>query len=471
MVLGKVYLQNMLDKLQKFQVYLLPLICILMILSPINSLAAAGTVSSSVKLEINGQLISENEGATIIAGRSMVPLKTVTDSLGIPVLWFDSTRIIKVEDTSGPIFLKIGDSEANIDGHKVQLDVPPMLEGGQTLVPLRFIAEALRAEVEWFPEEKLIRVKRSNLNDITFESYKEQVRVIFELTDPEKYEAFRLHEPERLVIDIPDTQYNQKRKLLTVHHNLLTSIRVSQFQKEPSIVRVVLDLSGAEIDYQIHVLPLQQKLVIDLFTPGTEIEEYIAEPQPSTPAIKALQNKIIVIDPGHGGKNPGAIGITGLYESEVNYDIAQKLIKLLQAAGAYTIMTRKSDEDPGLYERAEIANENRADLFISIHADAHPKEVTHGSTVYGHYNATKDNWAFAWYVHEEIIKNTGLASKGLRAADFVVLRETKAPAILIETAYLSNREDEALLKDSEFRQKVAEGILNGVIRYYTTKDN
>jgi N-acetylmuramoyl-L-alanine amidase len=183
-----------------------------------------------------------------------------------------------------------------------------------------------------------------------------------------------------------------------------------------------------------------------------------------------LLNKLIVVDPGHGGKNPGAVGLTGVWESEVNYDIAIRLNELLLEAGAFTIMTRKGEQDPNLYERAKMANESRADIFVSIHSDAHPKPETRGTTVYAHPNANQTTWALGWYVHNEIVQATGLKSMGLRSANFVVVREPKMPSILVETAYVTNREDEALLKDPEFRQKIAQAIFNGILLYFDNKN-
>lgn len=459
-------------------IYFLVLACIIISFIPVyanehmdNLQGSFGDfIESDLRLEINGQMISDARGA-IISGRSMVPLKTVTEEFGISTSWFGSSKIIRIDDKNGPIFLKIGDSEAVIDGKQVQLDVPPTIEGGQTLVPLRFLAEALQAQIEWLPDQKLVRMRRSELKEVRFERYPDQLRVIFDLNTPESYKIFRITGPDRLVIDFPGTNYLERKSTTVVNHDLLRLIRVSLFQESPLITRVVLDLEDPNVEYKVHPLTAQGKLVIDI-TPRVETDPVsdseFGRPWNGIPLPlnQPLQNKIIIVDPGHGGRNPGAIGITGLYESEVNYDVAVRVNEMLRGAGAYTIMTRESNEDPGLYERAELSNDNRADLFVSIHADAHPKESTRGSTVYGHYNATEENWALAWYVHDEIIKLTGLESKGLRAADFVVLRETEASAILVEMAYLTNHEDESLLKDGEFRQKMAQGIFNGILRYF-----
>lgn len=459
-------------------IYFLALVCIILSFLPVyanentsNLQGAFGDfIKSELRIEINGQMISDARGA-IISGRSMVPLKTVTKELGISTSWFSSSKIIRIDDKNGPIFLKIGDSEAVIGGKPIQLDVPPTIEGGQTLVPLRFLAEALQAQIEWLPDQKLVRMHRSELKGVRFERYPEQLRVIFDLNTPESYKIFRLTGPDRLVVDFPGTSYLERKSSTVVNHDLLRFIRVSLFQENPLMTRAVLDLEDPNVEYKVYPLTAQEKLVIDII-PQVEsdliTDNEFGQPWNGVPLPlnHLLQNKIIVVDPGHGGRNPGAIGISGLYESEVNYDVAVRVNEMLRDAGAYTIMTRESNEDPSLLERTELSNDNRADLFISIHADAHPKESTRGSTVYGHYNATEENWALAWYVHDEIIKLTGLESKGLRAADFVVLRETKAPAILIEMAYLTNPEDESLLKNEEFRQKMAQGIFNGILRYF-----
>lgn len=438
------------------------ILCFTMIFSTIN--ATSSPESIPVQLEINGEKVADAGGAQIIEGRSMVPLKTVTNTFDISLEWFNNSKIIRIDDVSGPIFLKVGEPEVEIDGKSIHLDVPPMILDGQTLVPLRFIAEALQVEIEWYPDQKLIRMQRGRLENVEFERYADQLRVVFDLTTPDKFNVFRLEDPSRLVIDFPGVKYSNNKKSFSINNNFVKSARISQYKESPATVRMVLDLATDEIDYQIQPLNIQNKLVLDITRKTDDNDSQSTLPEVTKKEV--LKNEIIVLDPGHGGSNPGALGLTGTLESEINFDISKRLSKLLEEAGAYVITTRKSNQDVELNERAAISNKNSADLFISIHADSHPKPETKGSTIYAHNYASKNSWALAWYIHNSIIEFSGFESKGLKAADFVVLRETKAPAVLIETGYLTNKDDEYLLKKSNHRQKIAQGIFTGIISYY-----
>lgn len=458
------------------------------------NLSTGGLSKTAIRLEINGNMVANTGGGQLINGRSMVPLKPIVDALGLKMTWYDTSQTVRIEDITAVITLKVGDSKAQIDDQTISLEVPPMNLDGQVLVPLRFLGEALQAKVEWLPDQMLVKLHRSILEKITYERYPDRTRLIFNLTIPEEYKVFQLKSPDRLVIDFSGAWYPDKKTVHSVNTGLVSTLRLSQFQLDPHIARAVVDLVSPDIEYKVNVLSAQRKLVIDITpkaggtvaptTPGatsTTPESEPAKPVESRPTIKeqtpatiknppsALLNKLIVVDPGHGGKNPGAIGVTGIWESEVNYDIANRLNELLVEAGAFTIMTRKGNQDPNLYERAAMGNQNRADIFVSIHSDAHPKPETRGTTIYAHHNASKDAWSLGWYVHNEIVQATGLKSMGLRAANFVVVREPKMPSILVETAYVTNREDEALLKDPEFRQKVAQAIFDGILIYFKNK--
>ncbi|MBM3244898.1 MAG: N-acetylmuramoyl-L-alanine amidase, partial [Candidatus Omnitrophica bacterium] len=221
--------------------------------------------------------------------------------------------------------------------------------------------------------------------------------------------------------------------------------------------------------------------------------------------------KKVVIDAGHGGNDPGAIGRTGLREKDVNLDIAKRLSKLLRDEGVEVVMTRSSDVFVSLGRRCSIANNANADLFISIHANANPVRSLNGLEIYyitpkisdskraissaGEDQLYFDNASFSgkslntkailWdmiYTYNraesiglanQICKSVGHASNvriiGAKAANFQVLRCTLMPSILIETGFLSNREEETLLKNSFYRQQITDAIMQGIRQY--ARDN
>jgi len=181
--------------------------------------------------------------------------------------------------------------------------------------------------------------------------------------------------------------------------------------------------------------------------------------------------KTIVIDAGHGGKDPGALSILGFKEKEVNLSIALKLENALRQKGYNVIMTRNTDTYVDLYERPKIANNVKADLFISIHCNStllnsvNGLELLYCPATESSYK-TVDQYPFAKSIHDSIVSSTGINSRGIKKrSDLVVLRLTNMPAVLIETAFLTNPDDSQKLIQDSFQQKVVQGIVNGVEQY------
>ncbi len=186
-----------------------------------------------------------------------------------------------------------------------------------------------------------------------------------------------------------------------------------------------------------------------------------------------LQNKLIVIDPGHG-VDPGAIGkVLGVTDAEVGLEVGLKLRDLLEAQGATVIMTRETDVRVALNDRPALANQVEADLFISIHGNAiDGRPDKYGIETY--YYAPSSNAqlyaqsavraSLAQCVSDGLGLTTGRPSE-VRTANYAVLRENNHPSVLVETGYLSNAEEEALLGTDAYRQKLAEGIFIGVLNY------
>jgi N-acetylmuramoyl-L-alanine amidase len=183
-----------------------------------------------------------------------------------------------------------------------------------------------------------------------------------------------------------------------------------------------------------------------------------------------LIGKTFVLDPGHGGVDSGAVGKQGLREKDINFEVALRLQELLAAAGANVVLTRNGDYYIGLYERNFIANQLSGDLFISIHANYHPNPNIHGVEVYS-YPDMVDSVLLAKLVEAELVKQTQLPGLGVKYNDFVVIRESVVPSILVEMGYLSYEPEEALMKTAEFKDQAALGIYKGIIAYYYTRQS
>ncbi|WP_432663162.1 N-acetylmuramoyl-L-alanine amidase [Wukongibacter baidiensis] len=180
------------------------------------------------------------------------------------------------------------------------------------------------------------------------------------------------------------------------------------------------------------------------------------------------KDKLIVIDPGHGGHDPGAISPKlKMKEKVVVLDVSLKLKKLLENRGFKVYMTRDDDTYIGLYDRSTIANELGADAFVSVHANAHSKTSVEGVQVLYHPNDGRDNKTFAAMTRDALVKELGTPDKGIiQRPKLVVIRETKMPAVLLELGFMTNPREEKLLEQKDYRQKCAEGAYKGIIEYF-----
>ncbi|WP_079528939.1 N-acetylmuramoyl-L-alanine amidase [Halobacillus hunanensis] len=171
----------------------------------------------------------------------------------------------------------------------------------------------------------------------------------------------------------------------------------------------------------------------------------------------------IILDPGHGGKDPGAIG-NSLQEKDVILEIAKLVEFKLRAKGYDVLMTRTDDTFVTLEDRVKLANTWGVDLFVSIHANGYYDSSAKGIETF--YNA--GSWEakdIADLVQENVISETSNLSRGVFKADYYVLRHTDMPAILVETGFVSNKKDAKLLKSKDYREQVAKGIVKGIEKY------
>ncbi|NQU64928.1 MAG: N-acetylmuramoyl-L-alanine amidase [SAR324 cluster bacterium] len=322
------------------------------------------------------------------------------------------------------------------------------------------------------------------------------------------------HPQKRLVLDISHAYLpTGMSKKIAANDGLITEARIGQFDKQT--VRVVLDMLSLEKIKVFHFkLPLQYKIVIDILgkndlteitstsKPGQEAETQVKS-EVSLARVFGLKVKRVILDPGHGGKDPGASAF-GLDEKDVTLSIALLLKKIIRHNHPQieVLMTRTSDEYVKLEARTAFANKNRGDLFIRIHVNASPRPRIHGAETY-YLNLTSDNDALelaakenqtsiksisdlqgilndlltnskiqessdlANYVQQSIIETTTQSSHkmrdlGVKKAPFIVLLGAQMPSILVETGFLSNEDENAVLRREKYRQILAEGIYQGI---------
>lgn len=178
-----------------------------------------------------------------------------------------------------------------------------------------------------------------------------------------------------------------------------------------------------------------------------------------------LEGKTIVIDPGHGGKDEGTTGIHGVDEKVLTLKTALVVAKKLKAAGANVVLTRQTDTFLTLSKRVTIAEQNHADAFISMHYNfSIDSSAIHGMSGF-FYHRAKD-YPLAKSILDAVTKETGFKNRGVRYNDLHVLRENSRPATLIELGFLSNKIDDRVVKQSSYRDQVAQGVYKGLLTYF-----
>jgi len=184
-------------------------------------------------------------------------------------------------------------------------------------------------------------------------------------------------------------------------------------------------------------------------------------------ADSPFKEKKVVIDPGHGGVDSGAVGVTGLKEKDLTLEVGERLKKMLEDAGAVVIMTRSGDHSVSSANRVKIANEVKADVYVSIHANAHIDPDSNGTeTFYCSENSYRDASKYlAQQLHRELIYELGLRDRGVKTECFYMLKKTKMPSTLVEIAFLTNEKEEELLRKPETRARVAEALFRGLEAY------
>ncbi|MGI6604698.1 MAG: stalk domain-containing protein [bacterium] len=565
----------------------------LMLITMVVGGSASVEAAPAIKLLINNEQVATDVAPTIVNNRTMVPLRVVSEGLGAQVHWDDKTRSVTVFSGGQEIKLGIGEKTATVNGEKRQIDAPAMIIKNRTMVPLRFIGEALGAQVEWnnntrtvsvfargaeitsvfvrqengrevvaiagtgllkgsvlqsenqivirLPESTLqmppgpLSVQDALIKGIAVSQVGTEaepvVEVVIDLVGPTPftltssagelavvlphrvegleyrqengadvlrvtttgtvpYTLQQLAEPERLVVDMPGVVPGAAPKELAVETALTQKVRLGE---SAGGVRLVLDqnratkyqvtplpdgleirlaaqitgftykqgLVGGEVHIQatgpvnVNTLRLSdpERLVLDF--PGTimnvaetvlkiddttvrevragqfavdpdlarvvvELKSYVShEVVPGDNPGEIILNvssspvagRYIAVDPGHGGREPGAVSQSGLLEKDINAAIAARVAELLRIAGAKVLMVREGDDTVDFRDRPEIANKAGVEAFVSIHCNSFTEASKRGTEVY-YCQDGREGKKLAEAIHKELIPTLGLPDRG-----------------------------------------------------------
>jgi N-acetylmuramoyl-L-alanine amidase len=270
-------------------------------------------------------------------------------------------------------------------------------------------------------------------------------RIVVQGDRPLSFQETTLRDPPRLVLDLPGVFVPVKQELVV--GGPVEVVRAAQFQVGPEITRVVIQWR-TPVPYRISTEEGGRQVVV-------MIEE-------AKPSALLRSGHVVAIDPGHGGTDPGAIGVTGLVEKDVVLDVSLRLRAFLERQGVRVVMTRETDVFVDLGARVPIALREGATVFVSIHANASVRSVIRGVET---YYLKPEGMRLATLIQEELGRSLGLPDRGIRTANFKVLRDSPIPAVLVEIGYLTNPMDEALLRTPGFRDTVAQAIGRGILRF------
>lgn len=380
-----------------------------------------------------------------------------------------------------------------------------------------------------------VGAQSSDLDAIRIGKHPDKTRFVMELSEEPAYRIFTLPDPYRIVIDLPKLNWKVPKNKVPRATGAVQALRFGLF--EPNISRVVLDARYPVSITSAFLLPPKDghkhRLVVDIkritaatykssgeqkrqltsATPLKEETQVAATPiAPTLTAPKKPKNakKIIVVDAGHGGVDPGAIGVSGIQEKKLALSYAKSLKKILESKGRYqVVMTRNTDTSLALRQRVGIAQKAHGDLFISLHANKHPSSRVRGFSVYSLSEngsdkeaealAAKENKAdiiigfdlseqsadvskilidlaqretnnqgkqFANVLVGEMKREAKLLGRPHRSAGFAVLKSPIIPSVLVELGYMSNRQEERLLRSEQHKVKLVTAIGRAVDQYF-----
>ncbi|HHY38600.1 MAG TPA: N-acetylmuramoyl-L-alanine amidase [Clostridia bacterium] len=274
-------------------------------------------------------------------------------------------------------------------------------------------------------------------------------------TSLSSYRVTRLRAPERIVIDVPGASLAEHVPSSIEGNGAgVRRVRLGQFQTSPAVARVVVDLEddvGAGIPFKISSDGENGSIVL-LFSEAFP-----------------LRGRKVIVDPGHGGSDPGCISHSGLYEKHLTMSVARYLVAKLRTAGAEVVLTRNGDETVDAYKRVDLANRAGGDIYVSLHMNSFRMSQKSGVEVY-YYSGVTQAKRLAQSIHKRLLEDTGFADSGIRVARFVVLKGTSMPSVVCEMGYLSNPDNERFLKNEAFHAVLAGAVYKGICDYFQDGD-
>ncbi|NBI30561.1 N-acetylmuramoyl-L-alanine amidase family protein [Chengkuizengella marina] len=497
------------------------LLTLLLFLNVFPAVSIAG--ESSISLFVNGERLKLNVSPLKINGNLYIPFEFFIKELDAEVEWKSDNNQVNIQNKLINLDIYMDRSKMYLNGSALDIKNKPVIIYGDVYLPIHVISENFGMKYIWDALTQSIYIYK-NVNGIQVSSSKkpnpqlEPIKDIITVTNsqsnlnpyPEpqpsapvtdniviptnngeptiyqievledeivfhgnttlEYSSFYLPNPERIVIDFEKSSFNSSfidqetgmaSGMMEVTHSDIKSIRYAMF--EDQYPRIVIDLHE-NIEYSMIGIPEDNQVKVLLGVTNNTAEPSKDQSNDNDDII-VDDPFIIVIDPGHGGDDPGATGsVSSREEKYFTLEFAEKLYDLLDAEPWFQpYMTRTDDVKIELDDRAEFANELGADAFLSIHGNIHERLNISGTETYYWTNRGLD---LAQTIHNYVVESAGLPDRSIREVEYRVLKNTNMPAVLLEIGYLSSEHDENLMLTDEFQYRVAESIVEALKEYY-----
>lgn len=446
-------------------------------------LASSVFAENEISLYINDEFIECDVAPTIVNNRTLCPTRAIFDAFGALVSWDGEKRQVSIKKDDTDIILTVDYQVATLNQDSVVLDTPPTIISDRCMVPIRFISETLGCDVEWNEEERSVHITKKDMSvdNIKLEKSGEDFSVVKIIYNGTKNpNVFFLDHSNCIVMDFYDTKLSFSDGNSPVDNEIIKEVRFAQHE---DYARVVIEckekqeytsyLGFGNYTVSIGNAPKEEKnpQINPEPVPETDNQNYLDK---EFMATRDENNLLVVLDAGHGGKDPGAIytndeGIVELREKDLTLKIANKIYKLLIERGIHVKQTRDTDKFLELSEITDIANEANADLFVSVHINAmeNSPEIS-GTMVLYNGDATGESYGInskdvAITVDKKIASMVDIKDRGIVSRPGLwVLRKTAMPAILVECAFISNEYDRSLLTNEEVIDAFALAIADGI---------
>jgi N-acetylmuramoyl-L-alanine amidase len=441
-----------------------------------------------------------------------ISLSELANSLGGTVAWEIIGHTVSYTDTGFKFEFLIGAPWVNVNDTTFNLTYEAVYRDGQLYVPmvtfLPLLDRVSDQRIVWEPGQETVRVESQyfNVTDLSVQSKANGLLIEIYLTAPLAYQIF-ITEGNWLNVSLREASINRNRVLSRRDAHYMYDLKVHQVENRTGQISMRLKRDITDWSHSLEQNPTRIQILVKdtAFQIDTSAPVSVVGPDDKI--------DVIVIDAGHGGEDYGAIGRNGTREKDVVLNIAKKLAALIRKEKLFkVVMTRDRDKTVSLEERAKIANDAGADLFISIHANASPRHQIGGWNVFflapalndsaraaaqlensyfmrESYNASDtqsgdvlnplnsilsdmlitefqaESHEFARMTDREFRRRLDTEARGIDQAGFFVLNKVFTPSVLIESAFISNPREEKLLKDKSYQEKIATGLYEAIKRF------